>query len=207
MLNRQALQPALRFFIRFILVGAGLSLLYGLLFERWLAVLAGLTNPLLGWGGTSMQLVPLADQMALVHAGLDGSHLTLRFSGYQNLHLHTVAAIALLAATSHIERSKRLLACAAALLLFALFQVGQLYIGTLLSLDQYWLQLGAAERVALEENGWRLAQSYRPLFESWFAWWNMWGGTGLALALWIYLTRGRPFAEDATGSSDPLASA
>lgn len=195
MLNQRALQTALVFFMRFLVAAALLSLLYQLLYERWITVLIALTSPLLEWSGTSLHISLRSDAIALVHTGLNGSLRSLRFAGHQTLHLHAVAAMALLLSPPHLSLRKKLAACAVALLLFTLFEVGQLYTGILLSLDQYWLQLSAAEQRSLFEDGWRVTPTDRLPLEAWFGWWNMWGSSGLALLIWIYLTGGRSSRE------------
>lgn len=190
MLNQKALLPALVFLMRFLVAAAVLSLAYQLFYQWWLSILVALTNPLLDWGGTSLYITLRSGAIALVHTGLEGNSLALRFTGHKTLHLHTVAAIALLLSPPCLDLRKKALSCALALLLFALFEIGQVYIGILLALDQYWLQLGPAQQRMLIEDGWRVATTDRTPLQSWFGWWNMWGSPGLALLIWIYLTGG-----------------
>ena len=107
MLNQRALQPALVFFMRFLVAAALLSLLYQLLYDRWITVLIALTSPLLEWSGTSLHISLRSDAIALVHTGLDGSLRSLRFTGHHTLHLHAVAAMALLLSPPHLSLRKK----------------------------------------------------------------------------------------------------
>ncbi len=190
MINQVALKPALHFFYRFLAVSLALSMVYGPFYGNWLSMIVALTNQLLSWGGASIHITQHLDTLSMIHIGLNGERLALRFTGYQMLHLYTIAAMSLLLATPHRQRRKKIIVCTLTLCLFTAFQVVQVYIGSLMALDHYWNTLSSSQQSALQLSGWGPAPTYSPLFKSWFAWWNMWGASGLALGMWIYLNHG-----------------
>ena len=169
---------------RFLLVSTIISLAWEPLAGYYLATLLPAVNALLDIGVLAIHLERDAQWMKLVVQSPDGSVQSLRFSGYQMLHLHAVAGVALFAATPVLSRPSKARWIAGLLLLFWLSQVWTLHEGTLRALAEYWQQLPTDRQQTLRQSGWP-ADFFAPTEGGLYAWWNMWGGAALVLALWM----------------------
>lgn len=182
-------ESALAFLRRFLIASTAISLAWEPLSGFYLATLLPAVNALLDTGAFSVRLEQRAHLVSLVLRGQDGSVYHLRFTGYELLHLHAVAAAALFAATPGLSRTSKARWIAALLALFWLSQVWSLYAGTLLALAEYWEQLPVPKQDALRQSGWPDLVDAANDGQRLYAWWNIWRGPTLALVLWIVATR------------------
>jgi hypothetical protein len=186
-----ALEKPLAFLLRFLAVSTLVSLLWTPLSEYYLAILLPVVNGLLDIGAPSLHLEQYAQVLVLVVRSLDGSVHHLRFSGYELLHLHAVAGVALFAATPGLSTSDKGWWIIVMLALFWVTQVWSLYVGTFTALAEYWTQLPESRRQALLQSGWPSGFAEGSSTGDFvFGWWNMWGGPALPLVLWTVATQG-----------------
>jgi hypothetical protein len=187
--NLSQWQIPISFFGRFLLIAALFSVLWELVATAYLSILLPIANILLDIGDTHTHLEIHSDGVLLVFEDLTGGIHRLRFSGYELIFLYPVATVALFAATPHLETGAKLRWCTGALVAFSALQIINLYAGTYSALIQYWIQQPALRRENLAHNGWPTDISTSYWHELFFAWWNTWGGQGLALVLWIWAAK------------------